>query len=318
MVRRARGALICPDPTTRPAPLRAGVGNSDAAFGYAGGGGTVANPTVSERCRADAIDLDAIAAALLGACGVSLAGGLCEPLRSGVAAAAGALAIDAGELGRRVLARDPVALSALIEHSVVGETSFWRHPEQYAALQRHVFDLPRPLRAWCAGCASGEEPYSVAIALLESGRAAVADRILATDVSERALSAARGGVYAARALRRLPPELGGRWTRPAPGGREVLPEVRERVALARHNLVADPPPPGGFDLVVCRNVLIWFEPPTAAGVLERLAGALRPGGFLLLGPVELPLAAALALERVTDFGATLLRRPIEARPCATG
>lgn len=246
--------------------------------------------------------------ALAEAAGLSLSSGLEGTLRDGLAAAAAALGVPVAALAERVCARDPAALEALTEHAVVLETSFGRHPEQLALLGRALFGRPAPLAIWCAGCATGEEAYTVAIALREAGRDGQGDRILATDVSARALAAARAGAYGPWALRRLPPALLARHFE-GEGVQRVSPEVRARVAFRRHNLVADPPPEGAWDAVMCRNVLIYFDPPTAAEVLYRLAGAVRPGGYLVLGPVELPLAAPLALEWVEDGGGTILRRP---------
>jgi len=254
--------------------------------------------------------LEEVAHVLAEAAGLSLSSGLGPALEEGIAGAARALGERSAELVRRVRAREPEAVAALVEWSVVSETSFWRQPEGLAALVRRLAPFPRPLALWSAGCASGEEAYSLAIALLEAGRTARGDRIAATDVSGRALERARDGRYAPRALRRLTPELAERWFEPSGEHRRVKDAVRALVSVERQNLVADPAPAGGpFDAVVCRNVLIYFEPPTAAEVLYRLVGALRPGGLLVLGPVELPLAAALPLEMIEDGGATLLRRP---------
>ncbi len=258
----------------------------------------------------DAPPLAEIAQVLAEVAGISLAGGLDRALRAGLAGAAAALGTDGDAIARRVLARDPEAIAALVEHSVIGETAFWRHPEQLEAVSRLAAGRTGPLRLWSAGCATGEEPYSVAIALLEAGRAASGDRILATDVSKRALATARAAAYGPRALRKLPVELAARWFVPQDARLVVADEVRALVAFERHNIVTDPPPgAGAFDVVLCRNVLIYFDPTAAAGVLYRLAGALKPGGVLVLGPVELPIASAIDLEWVEDRGATLLRRP---------
>ncbi len=260
------------------------------------------------------LDISGVEQVLVRACGLSLGSGLASTLHDGIQAAAAALDVPPAELARRLLHEDAPAIAALIEYTVVGESYFYRHPEQFAALQRYVFGSPEPLRIWSAGCASGEEPYSLAMALLESGRAPGRDRILATDVSERALERAREGVYRPWSLRRLPPELRARHFVEQGGALRIAPQVRALVAFERHNLARDPAPSGPFDLVLCRNVLIYFDPTVTAEVLYRLAGAARPGGFLVLGPVELPLAAPLAVEWVDAFGATLLRRP--AAPAA--
>lgn len=254
-------------------------------------------------------DLAEVARALAAETGLSLATGLGATLRDAVERAAEDACLPPQRLAARVAAGDPDALAALVERAAVRETSFWRHPEQLAALARRVRAHPAPLRLWSAGCATGEEPYGLAMLLLEAGRAA--DRILATDLSARALDAARRAAYRPRTLRRLPPELAGRWLSPAgpDGARTVREEVRARVELARHNLVRERPPGPAFDAVLCRNVLIYFDPAVAAAVLRTLLEAVRPGGWLVLGPVELPLAAGLPVEWVEDGAATLLRRP---------
>ena len=213
---------------------------------------------------------------------------------------------------RRLLAGEARSVALLVEHAVVGETYFYRHPEQLAALTRVLLlgrPLDRPLRIWSAGCATGEEPYTLAMLLLEAGRGQAGDQVLATDVSARALAAARAGQYGEWSLRRLEPALRGRFFRAAGRGLTVTGEVRSPVEFRRHNLVTGPPPGDGFDLVVCRNVLIYFTAATAAAVLERLIASLRPGGWLLVAPVETPLLAGLPVERHLEGGVILLRRP---------
>ena len=251
--------------------------------------------------------LEAAGAALARWAGLSLASGLKGTLRLAVLAAAGELGLAPSRLAAAVAGGDLHATEVLAEHALVGETSFWRHAEGLLALAARLARRPEPLSIWSAGCATGEEPYSLALALREAGRDRPGDRILATDLSVRALERARAGRYRARALRRLPPGLAGRWLEAGEHGARIDPALAAPVAFLRHNLL-DEPPPGPFDAVVCRNVLIYFEPAVAAQALTRLAGALRPGGVLLLGPVELPLAARLGLEMIEEGGATLLRR----------
>ena len=256
--------------------------------------------------RLPSLLLDDVARVLAELSGLSLRDGLDPRLADGLDDAARAAGEPPRAFARRVLAREPRAVETLVEHVVVSETAFWRHPEQLAAVGRVAAAATGPLSIWSAGCATGEEPYSVAIALLEAGRAGRGDRILATDVSSRALDAARSGVYGVRSVRRLPPDLAARWLE-GEGERRVREDVRGLVTFARHNLVARDPAPGGpFDLVLCRNVLIYFDPYAAVEVVRRLAGALAPGGRLVLGPVELPLGAAAGLVPVREEGATLL------------
>jgi chemotaxis protein methyltransferase CheR len=253
--------------------------------------------------------LDDVAGLLAEVAGMSLRDGLDLRLVDGLDAAARAAGEPLRAFVRRVLARDRGAIEALVEHVVVSETAFWRHPEQLAAIGRIAARAKGPLSIWSAGCATGEEPYSVAIALLEAGRAGRGDRILATDVSERALAAARAGVYGVRALRKLPQELSDRWL-DGVAERRVKDAPRALVTFARHNLVgAEVAPEGPFDLVLCRNVLIYFEARTATVVIGRLAAALAPGGTLVLGPVELALGEEAGLVPADEGGTTVLRAP---------
>jgi chemotaxis protein methyltransferase CheR len=259
--------------------------------------------------RLPALLLDDVARVLAGEAGMSFRGGLGLRLVDGLDGAARAAGEPVRAFARRVAGGDRDATAALVEHVAVGETAFWRHPEQLEAVGRLAGRARGPLSIWSAGCASGEEAYSVAMALLEAGRAGRGDRVLATDVSERALAAAREGVYGARALRKLPAVLADRWLEGA-GTLRVKEPVRALVAFARHNLMAADPAPGGpFDVVLCRNVLIYFDEPTATRVVGDLAAALAPGGTLVLGPVEGVLGERAGLDPVEEAGATVLRRP---------
>jgi chemotaxis protein methyltransferase CheR len=255
--------------------------------------------------------LAGVAEALARSVGLSLAGGLQGPLGLAVNEAARELALAPAALAAAAVAGDPETLQVLAEHALVGETSLWRHAEGLTALARALAQAERPLRLWSAGCATGEEPYSLALALLDAGRDREEDGILGTDVSARALALAWVGVYGARATRKLPPALAARWLRTTDHGAQVDGRLARLCRFERHNLL-DRPPGDHFDAVVCRNVLIYFDPAVAASTLVRLAGAVAPGGYLLLGPVELPLAGGLDFEWVERGGATLLRRPVTA------
>jgi chemotaxis protein methyltransferase CheR len=249
--------------------------------------------------------------ALRDACGITLTEGLRTTLGEAFRRAARASGLDPDAFRAGLRARDPRCLAELIEAAVVGETYFFRHPEQLEAV-REVLLQPtpreRPLRIWSAGCATGEEPYSLAMLLRDAGRAGCRDRILGTDVSARALAVAADGSYGAWSLRRIDPAARARHFEGEPPQVRVRDEVRAAVELRRHNLYSDPPPPGPFDLVVCRNVLIYFDPATAREIAARLLDAVALGGILLLGPVEVPLAEGLGAERIEVGGTTLLRR----------
>jgi chemotaxis protein methyltransferase CheR len=262
---------------------------------------------------------------LEGACGLAFAKGAARCLADGFAKAAHDADLAPEAFLQRLLRGDEESVTALVENAVVGETYFFRHPEQFEALRKVLLDPTpptpptsptppasqgRPLSAWSAGCATGEEPYTIAMALLEAGRAGCPDRILATDVSSRALESAATAVYGPWSLRRIDPGIRARHFEGRPPRETVVRAVRERVRFQRHNLVRDPVPGSDFDLVVCRNVLIYFRPQAAATVVAKLFSAVRPGGVLLLGPVETPVAQDLAAQRIELGAATLLRKPL--------
>jgi len=263
--------------------------------------------------RIDDGELAGLEERLRRACGLSLSPAMLRALPAALEEAASAASVPAEVLLGRVLGGEEDAVAALVERAVVGETYFWRHPEQLELLRDQAFRAEGPLHLWSAGCASGEEAYSLAMALLESGRFGRGDRILASDISSRALAKARAAKYASRSLRRLPERLRTRYFRGEPPAAEVVAEVRDLVSFSRHNLVAEAPPGNGFDVVVCRNVLIYFDPVRAAEVLYRLLAATRPGGILVLGPVELPIAQEVEAEWVESSIATVLRRPAAVR-----
>jgi chemotaxis protein methyltransferase CheR len=246
------------------------------------------------------------------ACGLTLSPGIRRTLGDAFARAARDLRLAPEPFLGRLRAREHRAVTTLVEAAVVGETYFFRHPEQLTAI-RHlaIATAPRdrPLSIWSAGCATGEEPYTLAMELVDAGRSGLGDHILATDVSSRALAVAKEARYGEWSLRRLDPIVRNRHFESQPPQVVVRPQIRAMVEFRRHNLVREQAPSAGFDLVVCRNVLIYFNPPTAALVVEKLALSLVPGGILVLGPVEAPLAAGQSLERIELDGVTVFRTP---------
>ena len=182
------------------------------------------------------------------------------------------------------------------------ETHFFREPRQFEFLEQQVFPewaaraaagRPRRIRAWSAACSTGEEPYSLAMTLLarfppSSGWTL---EILASDLSTRALDQARAGLWSVDKAREIPERylkafmLRGRG--PQEGVMKAGPEIRSLLRFQRVNLNQDRyPVPGAFDLVFCRNVLIYFDVASKAGVVHRLLDQLAPGGYLFLGHAE--------------------------------
>ncbi len=195
---------------------------------------------------------------------------------------------------------EAAVFAVLIENLTVGETYFFREPAQFEVLRNRVLpDLRRglsdgaKLRVWSAGCASGEEPYSLAILLEEQGLAEQAT-ILGTDVSRAALQRAREASYGIWSLRGSP----GATASPnfeRHGDRFVVnARLRRRVAFRYLNLAESsyPSPESGtanVDLILCRNVMIYFDTETVRQVAERFYQSLKPGGWLITGPSDPPL-----------------------------
>jgi chemotaxis protein methyltransferase CheR len=187
----------------------------------------------------------------------------------------------------------------LLNEVTIQETHFFRNPPQIRALRRYV--VPellrhaetngRRLRVWSAGCSTGEEPYTIAMLLRELLPTAAGwdVKVVATDVSERALEAARTGRYGERAVQMATPEDLGRFFTGDGRSWTVRPEVRELVEFRHHNLVTEPVPFGSderVDLVLCRNVTIYFSRDTTRALMKRLHTCLRNGGYLFLGHSE--------------------------------
>ncbi|WP_338663599.1 protein-glutamate O-methyltransferase CheR [Pararoseomonas sp. SCSIO 73927] len=197
-----------------------------------------------------------------------------------------------------LLRGSPAEAERLVNSFTVNETYFYREEHQLRALSRAI--LPEivarrgpgdRVRIWSIPCSSGEEPYSVAIWLLENWPMVDAYNIeiLGSDIDTDALAAAAEGVYAGRALSRLPPDLLDRYFEPAQdGGRRIIADLRESVRLTSANLVdpASMAAEGRFDVILCRNVLIYFDEASRAEAARNLHAALAPGGFLLLGHTE--------------------------------
>jgi chemotaxis protein methyltransferase CheR len=188
---------------------------------------------------------------------------------------------------------------SLVDEVTIPETHFFRNPPQVRALRRHV--LPellkraapeRRLRIWSAGCSTGEEPYTIAMLLRELLPASAGWdlRVIATDVSTRAITAAEAGRYGERAFVMTDPVDQQRffWLDTESRTFVVRDEVRDLVEFRHHNLVTDEPPvgPGEVDLVLCRNVTIYFDRATTKRLMQRLHGCLRTGGYLFLGHAE--------------------------------
>ena len=192
----------------------------------------------------------------------------------------------------------------VVDALVNQETSFFRDAAVFDmivdAANRMVGERHR-VRVWTAGCSTGQEPYSLAMALAEREAARSAE-IVATDVSAAAVARAREGRYTQFEIQRgLPIRRMMRWFDPVAGDWMAKPELTAAVSFRRHNLVAEAVPGGQFDIILCRNVLLYLGPSVKPDVFQRLAGALRPGGLLVLGAGETVIGQTRLFEPSKNY-----------------
>ena len=185
-------------------------------------------------------------------------------------------------------------MACFIDAVSTNETYFYRESGHLRALETVVLPglLPRgrPVRIWSAGSSTGEEVYTLRIACDEAAsRHGGSVEITGTDINTAVIAAAREGVYRERSVRQVPPDVLRRcFTTEGDGAWRVRSELRERVAFRVHNLFADPLPAGApFDVIFCRNVMIYFDKPTQKRLVDGVfASAIGPDGWLFIGHAE--------------------------------
>src|SRR5579872_1276130 len=212
----------------------------------------------------------------------------------------------------------------LLERLLTQETSFFRYPAIYQALEKRVlpelhvkkfWNNPRSLRIWSAGCSSGEEPYSIAISLMEALELPEAwtIEILATDISRNALDIAERGRYSRRDLAALSPEQIEAYFTPARNNEySVKTRLRSLITFAQMNL-AQMVYMGRFDCIFCMNVLIYFSEELRATLIRRFHEYLEPDGYLFLGHAESVAKAKVDLEPIVISDSLIYRKPMGSR-----
>jgi chemotaxis protein methyltransferase CheR len=209
----------------------------------------------------------------------------------------------------------------------VGKTGFFRDERQFRALEALLPGFGErsraggpPLRIWSAGCATGEEPYTIAMCCAEAGLEGHAE-LLATDLNPEAVAAATRGLYEARRVREIPSAYLQRHFDREGDAWRVRPSLRRHVAAIRpHNLASTAYPVsthgGGWDVIFCRNVIIYFDTPTTRRVLEQFHHALAPGGWLFLGYSESLFRLFDGFDLTEVSGAFIYRKPEEGARAA--
>ncbi|GAA2526440.1 CheR family methyltransferase [Pilimelia columellifera] len=220
-------------------------------------------------------------------------------------------------------------LAALAEELTINETYFFRHTEQLRALAGAALPArvraraaERQLRLLSVGCASGEEAYTLAMLALE----AVPDpswqvRVLGVDIHSAMLRRAVAATYSAWSLRETPPAARQRWFQPYGHDFQVAEAVRQHVVFQHHNITEDEPVVwrrGAYDVIFCRNVLMYLRPEAAEGVVARMTRALAPGGFLFLGHTDSLGGRPSGLRVRHSDDAFYYQRPPDTAPPSAG
>ncbi len=256
--------------------------------------------------------------------GLNLTGARKPQLLAAITRAMNRAGIRSGEGYRSLLERDDGELQELAAHLTVGESYFFRDSDQLEVLRSEI--LPERaaacrdgggLKLWSAGCATGQEAYTLAILVEEAGLGS-RSRILATDLSGPAVALAQAGVFREWSLRNASDEQRKRWFRPVRGGFQVDESLGRSITFRQQNLFS----PTGYDdctemdVILCRNVLIYLTPEAIDEAARRLASSLTPGGWLLTGPSDPPLRAD-GLEAVLTLAGIAYRRATTSGQAAT-
>ena len=200
-----------------------------------------------------------------------------------------------------LLKTDPQRYKEFVKKLTINVSEFFRNPERFEELWQRVLPelLNRSphLRIWSAGCSNGAEPYSVALIIRELG---AADRvqIFGTDIDQVILAKAREGIYEYNDLKNLPPQLITKYFVIQNNRYYLKDTVKSMVEFLNHNLLKDPFL-SSFDLIICRNVVIYFTEEAKRVLYQKFYDSLKPGGYLLVGGTE-PLLNYKALGFITN------------------
>ncbi len=205
------------------------------------------------------------------------------------------------------LRRDVAARSAFLDHMTINVSELFRNPERFDELERtHLPALlaaspGRGLKVWSAGCSYGAEPYTLAVLLKELAPRA-RHEIVATDIDQTILARAREGIFSEQDMANVSRERRAKWFVERPDGTwQANPELRAAVRFSRLDLLSDPFPKTR-DLIVCRNVVIYFNDDAKEGICARFFDVLRPGGILFVGSTErVSDTAGLGWKRLANF-----------------
>lgn len=214
-----------------------------------------------------------------------------------------------------ILDRTPEEYQKLADALTINVTKFFRNPELWARLRELVipelWKIPqRPIMVWSAGCSSGEEPYTLAMLFASTRGPLDRIRIDATDIDRVCLERAQAGSYPQSSFSETPAEIVEAYTTPLAEQRQVIASLRAIVSVNRLDLTRERPRNPPYDMIVCRNVLIYFDRLMQERLFTLFADSLRPGGFLVLGKVETIMGPTKERLEMVDPRERIYWRPI--------
>ena len=219
----------------------------------------------------------------------------------------------------RAMRKTNVEYEALLEGLLTQETSFFRYPAVYEALEKRLlpelhakkfWNSPRTLRVWSAGCSTGEEPYSIAITLADTLSFADAwnVEILASDVGRQALKLAERGIYSGRTLGSVSEKQLAAHFNAVAGGYQIKPRLRKMISFAQMNL-SSAVYVGRMDIIFCMNVMIYFSEERRQMLVQRFYDSLEPGGYLFIGHSESISKMPVKFQAIVLNDCILYRKP---------
>ena len=205
----------------------------------------------------------------------------------------------------RVLKTDKDKFEAFVNFLTINVSEFYRNPDQWKILEGQVFPelikkFGKNLKIWSAACSTGDEPYSLVMAL--SRQVPLANiKIIATDIDNQVLDTARMGLYNEKSIASVPDDLKKKYFTKVGSSYQISDEIKKRVEFKKHDLLKDPYP-SGCNLIVCRNVVIYFTEEAKDVIYQKFHKALQPGGVLFIGSTEQIMNyRELGFDRHTSF-----------------
>ena len=204
-----------------------------------------------------------------------------------------------------LIKKDKEKFDQFINFLTINVSEFYRNPDQWKILEGQVFPelikkFGKNLKIWSAACSTGDEPYSLVMAL--SRQVPLANiKIIATDIDNQVLDTARMGLYNEKSIASVPDDLKKKYFTKVGSSYQISDEIKKRVEFKKHDLLKDPYP-SGCNLIVCRNVVIYFTEEAKDVIYQKFHKALRPGGVLFIGSTEQIMNyRELGFDRHTSF-----------------